>query len=67
MSPALRARLPILVLVKVLVNATLAEGVKALIDSMCVAKKSLAQRALEPLMQVLLLDSPDQSGLAREA
>ena len=63
MSPALRAALSVLVLVEILVNATLAEGVETLIDGVGIAEEPLAERTLEPLMQILLFDPSDQSSL----
>ncbi len=64
MSPTLRAALSVLVLIEILVNATLAEGVEALIDSVGIAEEPLAERTLKPLMQILLFDPSDQSSLA---
>ena len=63
MSPTLRAALSVLVLVEIFVNATLAEGVEALIDSVGIAEEPLAKRTLEPLVQILLFDPSDQSSL----
>ena len=62
-SPTLRAALSVLVLVEILVNATLAEGVEALIDGVGIAEEPLAERTLEPLVQILLFDPSDQSSL----
>ena len=64
MSPTLRATLSVLVLIEILVNATLAEGVKALIDGVGIAEEPLAERTLEPLVQILLFYPSDQSSLS---
>ena len=65
MSPTLRAGLSVLVLVEIFVNATFAEGVEALIDGVGIAEESLAERTLEPLVQIFLFDPSDQSSLPR--
>ena len=65
MSPTLRAGLSVLVLVEILVNATLAEGVEALVDGVGITEESLAERTLEPLVQIFLFDPSDQSNLPR--
>ena len=46
-SVALGARLSVLVLVEVLVNATLAEGVEALVDGVGIPEKSSAKRTFQ--------------------
>ena len=65
MSPTLRAGLSVLILVEILVNATLAEGVETLINGVSIAEESLAERKFEPLVQILLFDPSDQSSLPR--
>ena len=67
MSPALGTRLPVGVLVKILVDAAFAESVEALVYGMGVSKKAIAEGTFQPLMQISLLNFPDESGLPRTA
>ena len=65
MGPALGARLSVGVLIKILIDTALAEGVEALVDGVGIAEESLAERTLEPLVQIFLFDPSDQSSLPR--
>ena len=67
MSPAFGTRLPVGVFVKILVDAAFAESVEALVDGVGVSKKAIAEGTFQPLMQISLLDFPDESGLPRTA
>ena len=67
MGVALRACLSVLILVKVLIDAALAEGIQTFIDSVRVSEKSRAKRALQERMQVSLFDFPDEGGFSRSA
>ncbi len=63
-SAAFRTGLSVLVLVKVFVDATLAKGAQALINRVRVSEETIAQWALEKLMEISLFYSSDEGGLS---